>query len=222
MSPGRAEQDRLGRIGFPIAAFVLPLVVYLLTWCRDIFRLDTTELMLSGICLRLPHPPGYPLLILLLRLVSLVPILGTPLRMNMAAALYAALTWGLSFELWQPGDRSRGLLAPGADHLGRAVLPGRLVPDHLAAVVVIGAGFAWLYGRNRMVAAGTGVLFLALPLLVFLPRRAAHTCTAWQNWVTPRSLSCPQMRSCSPMTSARSRPCAGSSRTAESGPMYGS
>ncbi len=367
MRPGRAEQDRLSRIGLPVAAFVLPLVLYLLTCCRDIFWLDTTELMLCGIYLRLPHPPGYPLLILLLRLVSLVPVLGTQFRMNMVAALgaagsclfvyfsvrsltgrggaalFAALTWGLSFELWQqatalevysfqaliisavlfcladwsrtgeyrclllacfgfglgmanhlttvllvpgfavlafggpvrevragwlllglalfilpvslyailpvlsPPTRFAGwggahdlsgliefvsgrayryrLLAGGAAYIGSQapglgslfgrqflaswvlVVPGAwwcwkknprlgvtavlvialvtgfalaynipdkeayLVPAHLAAVVVIGAGFAWLYGRNRIVAAGTGVFLLALPLLVFFPRQ---------------------------------------------------
>ncbi|MEO0082236.1 MAG: DUF2723 domain-containing protein, partial [candidate division WOR-3 bacterium] len=95
-----------------------------LTACRDIFWADTTEFMLCGRFLYLPHPPGYPLLTLVLRTVSLIPVLTMPFRMNLVsslaaagsclfvflavrqltrdqlAGLFAALAWGFSFELW--------------------------------------------------------------------------------------------------------------------------
>jgi hypothetical protein len=113
------------RYGFPILAGVLPLALYIGTACRDIFWVDSTEFMLVGRFLTLSHPPGYPLLTLITRLVSLVPVLALPFRLNLVAALAAAgsclfayfivvelsrdrlaglcsaLVWAVSFELWQ-------------------------------------------------------------------------------------------------------------------------
>ena len=119
-----ASGNRAVRFLFPLAASVLPLFVYSLTVCRDIYWWDTIEFMLCGRFLCPPHPPGYPLLTLLLRAVALVPLPNMPLRMNLVstlaaagsclfvflivrrltkdrfAGLFAALAWGFSYELW--------------------------------------------------------------------------------------------------------------------------
>ena len=111
-------------LAFPIAAFVIPLILYFLTACRDIYWIDTTEFMLCGRFLYLSHPPGYPLLTLLLHVVSFVPLFDMPFRMNLVssiaaagsclfvflivrrltrdhvAGLFASLAWGFSFEMW--------------------------------------------------------------------------------------------------------------------------
>ncbi|MCX6843565.1 MAG: DUF2723 domain-containing protein [candidate division WOR-3 bacterium] len=115
----------LERYGFPILAGVLPLALYAFTACRDIFWMDSTEFMLVGRHLAISHPPGYPLLTLIIRLFSIVPILALPFRLSLVAAmaaagsclfayfiilelsrdrlagLFSALLWGVSFELWQ-------------------------------------------------------------------------------------------------------------------------
>lgn len=119
-----AAAGRAGKLP-ALGAFLLPLALYSATACRDIFWMDSTEFMLAGRYLALSHPPGYPLLLLILRLVSLVPVFSLPVRMNLVSALaaassclalfhivrhlfhdtlaafLAALAWAVSFELWQ-------------------------------------------------------------------------------------------------------------------------
>ncbi|MBM3315502.1 DUF2723 domain-containing protein [candidate division WOR-3 bacterium] len=109
----------------PPASFALPLALYAATCCRSIWWMDATEFMLVGRHLGLSHPPGYPLLTLLVRVLSLAPVLSLPFRLNLVsalaaagsclflflsvrrltsdavAALAAALLWAVSFELWQ-------------------------------------------------------------------------------------------------------------------------
>ena len=106
-------------------AGVLPLALYVFTACRDLFWVDSTEFMLVGKYLAVSHPPGYPLLTLIIRLFSMVPVLALPFRLNLIAALaaagscvmayfivvelsrdrlaglFSALLWGVSFEIWQ-------------------------------------------------------------------------------------------------------------------------
>jgi hypothetical protein len=115
----------LERYGLPVLAGILPLALYAATACRSIFWGDSTELMLVGRTLAVSHPPGYPLLTLIIHLFSLVPGLSLPFRLNLTAslaaagscvmayfivkklthdvwaALFSALLWGTSFELWQ-------------------------------------------------------------------------------------------------------------------------
>jgi len=97
-------RSSIERHGLPILAGVLPLALYVSTACRDIFWMDSTELMLVGRFLTLSHPPGYPLLTLIIRLFSLgaghdpnslggigsCPYLALPFRLNLIAALAAA------------------------------------------------------------------------------------------------------------------------------------
>jgi len=74
----------------PGLSLLAPLGLYVATACRDLSWGDTTELMLAGRFLTLPHPPGYPLLTLILRLVTLLPVLPLPFRLNLVATLAAA------------------------------------------------------------------------------------------------------------------------------------
>ena len=118
-------RSSLERYGFPILAGALPLALYVTTACRDIFWVDSTEFMLVGKYLAVSHPPGYPLLTLIIRLFSMVPVVALPFRLNLVAALaaagscviayfivveltrdrlagiFSALLWAVSFELWQ-------------------------------------------------------------------------------------------------------------------------
>ncbi len=108
----------------PFGSFFIPFLLYLATACRDIYWTDATELMLCGRLFCMAHPPGYPLLTLLLRVLSFIPLLSMPFRMNLFsslaaagsclftyltlvrltnnrwAGLFTALAWGFSFELW--------------------------------------------------------------------------------------------------------------------------
>jgi hypothetical protein len=89
---------RHGRAGIALATicFLLPFAVYLatlaptLSWRNE--GRDGGDLM-SAICtLGIPHPPGYPLYVLLGRLFALLPLGDVGYRINLMSAFFAAST----------------------------------------------------------------------------------------------------------------------------------
>jgi 4-amino-4-deoxy-L-arabinose transferase-like glycosyltransferase len=109
----------------PALAFVLPFALYFSTTARDIYWLDAAEFVNCTATNGLAHPPGYPLLLLFTRLASFVPLPSFAFRIDLLAALFAALSclvlfllldrltrdrtaallaalvWAVSYELWQ-------------------------------------------------------------------------------------------------------------------------
>lgn len=104
---------------------VVSLAVYIRTACRTIYVGDSGELAAAVHTLGIPHPPGYPLYVLLGKLFSIVVRVGRPAwRLNLFSAFCAslsavclygclatlglapavcaavALTWALSASLW--------------------------------------------------------------------------------------------------------------------------
>jgi hypothetical protein len=78
---------------------VLAGIVYLATAARDIVVGDTGDFLTTGATLGVAHPPGYPLLVLLGHLFSLLPIGPLPFRMNLVAAFSHAVTVALVFSI---------------------------------------------------------------------------------------------------------------------------
>jgi hypothetical protein len=85
------------------------LLVYLRTMCRTIYVGDSGELAAAVHVLGIPHPPGYPLYVLLGKLFSVIVPVGTPaLRLNLfsafcstAAVIFLCLTLNLlGFDKW--------------------------------------------------------------------------------------------------------------------------
>lgn len=109
----------------PVSAFLLPFALYFATTARDIFWLDSAEFVVVTAVNGLAHPPGYPLLLWILKAASLIPFLSLPFRLNLISSLFAAtsclvlfllldrltrdpvasllgtLVWAVSWELWQ-------------------------------------------------------------------------------------------------------------------------
>lgn len=107
------------------SAFFGPFTLYFLTTCRDIYWLDSAEFAVAARTFGLVHPPGYPLLLIILNFASRIPIFPLPFRINLVsafaaagscllifqilihltkdskAALIGALIWAFSYELWQ-------------------------------------------------------------------------------------------------------------------------
>lgn len=108
----------------PVVGFIA-LLVYLRTMCRTIYVGDSGELAAAVHVLGIPHPPGYPLYVLLGKLFSVLLPIGKPaLRLNMFSAVCSsvsvaflylcllrmsfdwfiaagvALTWAFSASLW--------------------------------------------------------------------------------------------------------------------------
>ncbi|HEY7728624.1 MAG TPA: DUF2723 domain-containing protein, partial [Candidatus Eisenbacteria bacterium] len=83
--------------------------IYALTLAPGVTAGDGGELALAARDLGIPHPPGYPLWVLLARLAALAPWGELAVRVNALSALLAALATG---ALWLLAARS-GLRAPG-------------------------------------------------------------------------------------------------------------
>jgi len=225
------------RCGFPALAGILPLALYAATACRSIYWGDSTELMLAGRVLAVSHPPGYPLLTTIIRLFTLVPALAMPFRLNLIAslaaagscgmayfivkeltgdnwaALFSALLWGTSFELWQ---QATALEVYSFQALLLSVLLFAIIRWHLTATpawlliafFVFGLGLAnhppivlWIPSllilllsapakpRARLLGFGLLLAALALCLYFYIPLRAgAPGAAAWGRVGNPAEL----------------------------------
>jgi hypothetical protein len=88
---------------------VVSLLVYVRTMCRTIYVGDSGELAAAVHVMGIPHPPGYPLYVLLGKLFSVLMPMGKPaLRLNVfsavcssaAVALLCLTLCALGFDKW--------------------------------------------------------------------------------------------------------------------------
>ncbi|MFQ5601754.1 MAG: protein O-mannosyl-transferase family [bacterium] len=86
-----ANLNRLQKIG-AVAAFLMPLSVYVYYLCPTVAAGDSGEFITSAKILGIPHPPGYPLYTLLSHLFTYLPFQSVAWRVNFSSALYGALT----------------------------------------------------------------------------------------------------------------------------------
>ncbi|HOU14234.1 MAG TPA: DUF2723 domain-containing protein [Anaerolineae bacterium] len=84
------------RVGFA-SAVLLPLAVYLPDLSPYVGRADTFEFQVVAPRLGIAHPSGYPLYILIGKLFSLLPFSSLAGRVNLSAAVCAALASGVLF-----------------------------------------------------------------------------------------------------------------------------
>ena len=73
------------------AVFVVSFTVYCFTMAPTVTLVDSGELILASVKLGVPHPPGFPLYVMLAHIASLVPVGNPAVRIHMASALFAAL-----------------------------------------------------------------------------------------------------------------------------------
>ena len=97
------REERLSAIAIPggrrglgsaLLVFALAFVVYALLTSRDLAWVDSVEFTLAGASLGIPHPPGYPLYTLLVRLAG-AAALGPALAANLLSALAGAAACGV-------------------------------------------------------------------------------------------------------------------------------
>lgn len=84
--------------GFPVVTVVtfLALAIYLVFLPSSVYWLDSPEFMAAGAKLSLAHPPGHPVVAMLLKLFMLAPIADVSFRANLFSAVCAALAAGLT------------------------------------------------------------------------------------------------------------------------------
>lgn len=80
---------------YATAIFFITFFVYMLTAPRTIFLGDSAEFITAGKVLGIPHPPGYPAYLLLVKLFSLLPFGSLEWRISLLSALAASV--GLVF-----------------------------------------------------------------------------------------------------------------------------
>lgn len=88
---------------YPIASFIIPLIVYWRTMCAALYIGDGGDFITASHTMGIPHPPGYPLYTLLGKLFLSLPIPGglseAAWRMNFMSAFFGALTVFLVYLL---------------------------------------------------------------------------------------------------------------------------
>ncbi len=77
----------------------MPLGLYLWTAAPAPTWLDSGEFLAVGVTLGAAHPPGHPIFVTLLKLLSLIPLGPIAFRGTLASALPAALTCFLAYHL---------------------------------------------------------------------------------------------------------------------------
>ncbi len=113
-----------------LAAFLLPFLVYLwtlapsLTWAHD--GADGGDFIAAALTRGVPHPPGYPTYLILLRAALYLPLGDPAHRANLLSALCAAgATLLLYLTTW------------------------RLLPEHrLKTAAALSASLAWAFSRT--------------------------------------------------------------------------
>ena len=93
----RVGTDNWCTLGAGVAAILACGVVYLGTAARDIVVGDTPELSAAAVTLGIPHPSGYPLLMLVGHAFSALPVGPLPFRVNLTAVACSTGTVGLVF-----------------------------------------------------------------------------------------------------------------------------
>ena len=76
---------------FALAAFLIPFLFYLLTYCCTVYVGDSGEMITAAYYLGIPHPPGYPLYTILGKFFSFIPVSNIASRVNLLSSTLAAL-----------------------------------------------------------------------------------------------------------------------------------
>jgi len=74
-----------------LAAFLIPFLFYLLTYCCTVYVGDSGEMITAAYYLGIPHPPGYPLYTILGKFFSFIPVSNIASRVNLLSSALAAL-----------------------------------------------------------------------------------------------------------------------------------
>lgn len=79
------------RLVTALSIFLFSFALYLFTLAPTVTLVDSGELILAARTLGVPHPPGFPLYIVIAHLFSLLPIGNIATRIHLVSALFAAL-----------------------------------------------------------------------------------------------------------------------------------
>nr|HDM59116.1 DUF2723 domain-containing protein [Bacillota bacterium] len=88
------------RLWVGLALFLLAFFTYLKTLCPTIYVGDSGELITAASCLGIAHPPGYPIFVILIKIVSIIfPFGSFAERCALASALFGAASVLVLFKV---------------------------------------------------------------------------------------------------------------------------
>jgi len=83
---------RFMRIATAFIAVALPTALYLRTLAPTVYNIDSAEFATAAKTAGIPHPPGYPLYILIAHTFTWLPVGDIGYRVNLLSAVFAAIT----------------------------------------------------------------------------------------------------------------------------------
>jgi hypothetical protein len=129
------ELERFAIRAARLAAFGVPLVLGVFAASPEPYWLDSPEFTAAAQTLGIPHPPGHPLWVMLVKPFTLLPLGGIALRVALASALFSALAALLLHLLIER------LIAVAAPLLGRIPAASIALAGTLTAAVSVGWWF---------------------------------------------------------------------------------
>lgn len=83
----------------PLASALLLFVVYALSMVRGLVGGDTPEMITAALTVGIPHQPGYPLYVLMGRVLGSIPLFGEAVRVTLLSVVPCALAGGILARL---------------------------------------------------------------------------------------------------------------------------
>ena len=156
----------------PLAAFFIPLLVYIATMSSELTRAhygaDSGELIAAAVTLGSPHPPGYPTYVVLGKLFSFLPIGSIATRFNIFSAVTISATAALiTFIHAQSDPRKRWVnVLPALIFAFTAVVWSQAIITEVYGLNLLMVGlFLWAIHKER---GGLIGLFLGLSITTHL------------------------------------------------------
>jgi hypothetical protein len=177
-----------------LVAAAIAACVYGSTLSPSVGAGDSGELILAAHTLGIPHPPGYPLWLLLARCADLLPWGTVALRVNALSALLSAAAVGLFYRLAaRCGLNRAGRIAATLVFGGSTLVWDSAVQAEvysLATVVFLALALAALRARSKGTAgARSDAVFFFLAGLALLAHQTllfpAAVLAAWVLWRRP-------------------------------------
>lgn len=155
-------QNNLNRI-IALGVFLIALVVYSITLSPTVAFWDVGEFCAAGYLLQVPHPPGSPLFLLLLRIASMLPLSpDLAVRMHSVSAFASALSVMFTYL---------SAVKIIANFRGKPELLSDKITVYGASVIgALGLAFSYSFWFNAVEAEvyGSGMLFVSAVLWLTL------------------------------------------------------
>ncbi|MGB5681716.1 MAG: DUF2723 domain-containing protein [Polyangiales bacterium] len=147
---GEAGTEERRDAAISIAIGVAYFALYLATLCPVVYWYDSAEYVTAAVTLGIPHPPGYPLYVLLGHVFTWLPI-DPAVAVNAMSATFAAIAVSLTYVVCRQLGTGRAPALVGAGTLGGGKLfwANAVVAEVYCPAVAVVALVVFLLLRSR-------------------------------------------------------------------------